>query len=260
VRRVQFDRVARSGTRTRTTSLVAALALSFFGCLPDANGLGTTKQTRVLSPDFTLVLRVALVGDSITQQYAPFAQLMLADDALVNARYLGGTNAWEREAYSWVQWVNDLHPADYVVLGDATILGYDGTPPGITAEEYLARYQEVVDAANTNGAVVAVIQLIGPASPDTLSGVDIWITPNPPDHPDVIHYMPEGRHELARRVCVAIGGTCPSSPTPHTQDGLRCLAQRDVLLTTHALPQWPTLHASSAHGSCRANAASSHTS
>jgi hypothetical protein len=176
--------------RALQTLLVLALGLVIVGFRPAVAG----------APDAAAPVLVTVVGDSLTQQYGPvFQALGRKHGVVVRGRWYGGTNPID---HPWSTWVRAWAGVDYVVLEDVYLP--DDTPH--TSAEYLAAWQELVDAARTTLRPGGQVVVMNGNHPDLSStrGIDRFVDQVPPDSKDGIHWTRSGATAEAILLCTQL--------------------------------------------------------
>jgi hypothetical protein len=180
----------RGGLLALRALLVLALGLAAVAFRPAAAG----------TPALVTPLRITIIGDSLTQQYGPVLQELGREHGFaVRGRWYGGTNPID---HPWSTWVRAWSGVDYVVLEDVYLP--DDTPH--TNAEYLAAWQELVDAARTTlrpGGQVVVMNGNHPEL-SSIRGVDRFVDQVPPDSKDGIHWTKSGYTSEAILLCTQL--------------------------------------------------------
>jgi len=197
-------------TRALTAFVVVMLVFALSGCLGRA--LSTEQVLRhppARNPGTPTVehhpVRVTIVGDSLSEEYGPvFQRVGLEHGAVVDGRWVGGTNPVD---HPWSTWVREWSGVDFVVLEDSYIP--DGTH---SASEYLKAWQDLVDAARTTLRPGGQVIVMKGNHPDlsSIRGIDRFVDQVTPDNPDGIHWTEQGYTAEATLLCEQLGrkGLC----------------------------------------------------
>jgi hypothetical protein len=152
------------------------------------------------APALATVVRVTVIGDSLTQQYAPaFEKLGRRHGLVVRGQWYGGTNPID---HPWSTWVRTWRDVDYVVLEDV-FLPRDTQH---TTAEYLAAWQRLVDAARGVLGPGGQVVVMNGNHPDlsSIRGIDRFVDQVPPDSRDGIHWTEAGARAEARLLCTQL--------------------------------------------------------
>jgi hypothetical protein len=198
-------------------AVVATLALA--GCIPHPDGTPSSATDPVV---------IVLIGDSLTEQYAPvFTAVASHQGAGVLWSAFGGGNPVDSP---WADWIthhrdylaqvtgNAAAKVDYVVLQDQAVLGPHPGQVHHTAEEYVAAWQQAVDAAHavlrparSDGVGEGEVIALAGNHPDisTVRGIDRLLPVAPLDNGQ--HWTEAGAAAEAHLLCEQLsqGAACP---------------------------------------------------
>lgn len=186
-------------------ALLAVVAVLASGCILHPDGSRGNANDPVL---------IVLVGDSLTGLYGPiFETVGRRHGAGVQAHWQNNTSPLDAPWHEWV--TQGWSDVDYVILEDWHVLS-----EGQTQEQYLAAWQQLVDAARSilrtdhGGGRVYVLDEIEHPDLSGLTGVDGFLLTLAPDHPDGIHWLPNRAANQAHLVCeqLSVGDAAPECP------------------------------------------------